>query len=51
MTCMHCTPSENSKIQLESYDRGGLKMKSIQKNVVNGKFLIPKKFSFCNLLT
>ena len=45
MTCLHCTPSQDLKIQLGSYSLAVIEMKNIQKNVVNGKFFISNKFS------
>ena len=51
MTCLHYTLSLDLKIKLRGHYHATLEMKSIQKNVVNGKFFIPNKFSFYNLLT
>ena len=50
MACLDYTPSQGLKIQLGSYYLAALEMKSIQKNLVNGKFFTPNKFSFYSLL-
>ena len=51
MTSLYYTLSQDLKIQLGVYYLAALEMKSIQKNVVNGKFFMRNKFSFYSLLS